>query len=370
MKEQVGIGIIGTGFARKVQIPGFSSVEGCKVISIASAHLENARTTAEEFGVKHFTDDWRETVSREDVDLVCITTPPVLHREMALFAIEHGKHILCEKPMAMNSAEAEEMTAAAEKANVIAIIDHELRFLPGRQKAFAMLRNGAIGKVRHAKYNFRAAYRGNRDLRWNWWSDIEQGGGALGAIDSHVVDSLLWLLGTDITSVFCQMQTHVLERRDSEGKMRPVTSDDQADMLIRFADSDLTENATGLIACSMSEPPEYMNRVELFGEKGSMRIDNLGELYIADTGETDWARVEVEEPVTGSPNDNGFARGFKYIAPKIVEAIRKGRNAVDGAATFADGVKVQQVLDAARESNAERRAIELNKSANAADFAD
>jgi predicted dehydrogenase len=370
MKEQLGIGIIGTGFARKVQIPGFRSVDGCSVVSIASARLDNARATAQEFGVEHFTDNWRETVSRDDVDLVCITTPPVLHREMTMFAVEHGKHILCEKPMAMNLADAEEMTAAAEKANVIALIDHELRFLPGRRKAYAMLREGSIGKIRHAKYNFRAAYRGNPDLPWNWWSDIEQGGGALGAIDSHVVDSLLWLLGTDITSVMCQLQNHVRVRRDGEGKVRPVTSDDQADMLLRFADSSLTENATGLVACSMSEPPEYMNRVELFGDKGSMRVDNLGELYIANTGETDWSRVAVEEPVTGSPNDNGFARGFKYIAPKIVEAIREGRNMVDGAATFADGVKVQQVLDAARLSNAERRAVDLNKNASAADFAD
>ena len=370
MKDQVGIGIIGTGFARKVQIPGFNSVDGCKVVSIASARLENARATAEEFAVDHYTADWRETVSRDDVDLVCITTPPVLHREMTLFAVEHGKHVLCEKPMAMSVAEAEEMTRAAEKANVIAIIDHELRFLPGRQRAFAMLREGVIGKVRHAKYSFRASYRGNPDLPWNWWSDIEQGGGALGAIDSHVVDSLLWLLGTDITSVFCQLQTHIPERRDADGEKRKVTSDDQADMLLRFADSELTDTATGLVACSMSEPPEYMNRVELFGDKGSMRIDNVGELYVSGSGEAEWKRVEVEEPIAGSPSDNGFARGFKYIAPKIVEAIREGKSTVENAATFADGVKVQRILDAARESNAGGRVILLNQNASAADFAD
>lgn len=359
MKEQVGIGIIGTGFARKVQIPGFNSVEGCKVVSIASARLENARATAEESGIGHFTDDWRETVSRDDVDLVCITTPPVLHREMTLSAVEHGKHILCEKPMAMNVTEAEEMTSAANKANIIAIIDHELRFLPGRQKAYAMLREGAIGKVRHAKYNFRAAYRGNPDLPWNWWSDIEQGGGALGAIDSHVIDSLLWLLDTEVTSVFCQLQTHIHERRDSNSKSRKVTSDDQADMLLRFADSELTQNASGLVACSMSEPPEYMNRIELFGDSGSMRIDNLGELYVAGRGDTEWKRVEVDEPIAGSPGDNGFARGFRYIAPKIVDAIREGKNTVNGAATFADGVRVQRVLDTARESNASGRIINV-----------
>src|SRR4051795_12723299 len=322
MKGKVGIGLIGTGFARKVQIPGFRSCEGAEIVSIASGRLENARSTAEEFGVEHFAADWRETVSHPDVDLVCITTPPVLHREMTLLAIEHRKHILCEKPMAMNVAEAQEMADAAKNADVIAMIDHELRFLPGRQKAYSMLREGVIGKVRHAKYNFRAAYRGNPDLPWNWWSDIEQGGGALGAIDSHVVDSLLWLLGTEITSVFCQLQIHVPQRKDSDGKVRKVTSDDQADMLIRFADSELTENATGLVACSMSEPPEYMNRVELFGDKGTMRIDNLGELYIAKSGEKDWTPVDVSEPMSGSPNDNGFSRGFMYIAPKIVDAIR------------------------------------------------
>ena len=370
MDRKVGIGIIGTGFARKVQIPGFKACDDAAVVSVASASLENARTTAEEFGIEHFTDDWRETVSHPAVDLVCITTPPALHREMTLLAIKHGKHILCEKPMAMNVAEAEEMTRAADGAGVIAMIDHELRFLPGRQKAFAMLREGVIGKVRHAKYNFRAAYRGNPELPWNWWSDIDQGGGALAAIDSHVIDSLLWFLDADISSVFCQLNTHVRERKDRDGKVHEVTTDDEANLLLRFADSELTENATGLVACSMSEPLEYMNRLEFFGSKGSIRVDNLGELYIAEAGTADWTRVDVDEPIAGSPNDNGFARGFKYIAPRIVEAIREGNGTVENAATFADGLKVQQVLDAARESDTTGRAVILGASANAADFAD
>ena len=113
MAERVGIGIIGTGFARRVQIPAFLACENVEIASVASGRIENARATADEFGIEHYTDDWRETVRHADVDLVCITTPPVLHREMALLALEHGKHILCEKPMAMNVAEAEEMTNAA-----------------------------------------------------------------------------------------------------------------------------------------------------------------------------------------------------------------------------------------------------------------
>src|SRR5688500_2229162 len=101
----LGIGIIGTGFARRVQIPAFLACENARIVSVASGSLENARATAEEFDIQHFTDDWQQTVDRADVDLVCITTPPRLHYEMTVEAIDRRKHVLCEKPMAMNVAE-------------------------------------------------------------------------------------------------------------------------------------------------------------------------------------------------------------------------------------------------------------------------
>jgi predicted dehydrogenase len=360
MGRTIGIGIIGSGFARRVQIPSFQACENAKVVSIASGTLENARAAAEEFGVGHFTDDWRETVSREDVDLVCVTTPPKLHREMTLFAIEKGKGVLCEKPMAMNVAEAEEMTAAARDAGVITAIDHELRYLDGRRKAYAFLRDGAIGVVRHAKYNVRAGYRGDPELPWNWWSDAEQGGGALGAINSHVIDSLRWLLGTEISTVSCQLQTQIKKRRDREGNFRDVTSDDEANMLLRFAESDLTEDATGLVSVSMTEQPGYVNRVELFGTKGSIRVDSLGEFYTAKLGDREWTQVDTDlgKPIAGA-GDSGFPRGFLKFAPIIIEAIANDESTIEGAATFEDGLAVQRVLDAARESNAEGRVIPL-----------
>src|SRR5687768_15081020 len=147
MKDVVRIGVIGTGFARSVQIPAFQQCENAEIVSIASGSIENAEATSREFGIDHFTADWRETASRDDVDLICITTPPKLHYEMTLFALRHRKHILCEKPMAMNAAEARAMTEAAKTANLLALIDHELRFQPGRLHAHAMLREGMIGKV-------------------------------------------------------------------------------------------------------------------------------------------------------------------------------------------------------------------------------
>ncbi|MGI8493723.1 MAG: Gfo/Idh/MocA family protein [Pyrinomonadaceae bacterium] len=361
MKEKIGIGIIGSGFARKVQIPAFLECENVEIISIASGHLENAESAAKEFSIGHFTDDWRETVSREDVDLICITTPPDTHREMTLAAIENGRHVLCEKPMAMNSEEAREMTEKAKEKGVLALIDHELRFQDGRQKAFQMLREGAIGKVRHAKYNFRNASRGDADLPWTWWSSRKRGGGAIGAIGSHIIDSFNWFLGTEISEVFCQLQTHIKTRKDEKtGEMREVTSDDEANLVARFAENDLTGDATGIISISMVEYPNYQNLIEFFGDAGAMRVGYLGEIEIAKKGEKDWQALDFEKPKS-VPNifDSGFPSGFTAFAPKIIEAIRAGKTEIRHAATFEDGLKVQKVIDAAHESNKTGCAVKI-----------
>lgn len=360
MDKMIGIGVIGTGFARKVQIPAFLACENVRIASVASGSAENARATAEECGAGHFTTDWRETVSHRDVDLVCITTPPNLHLEMTLAAIENGKHILGEKPMAMNVAEAEQMVMAAAGKPILTLIDHELRFQPGRLAAYEMLRNGAIGKVRHAKFFFQAPHRGDPNIAWNWWSDETVGGGALGAIASHIVDSFNWFLDSDIASIFCQLQTHIKQRRDADGQMRVVTSDDESNMLLRFHDGEFTSDATGLVSVSMTENPVYTNRVEFYGELGAMRIGHIGQFDIAMNGDSDWRAVDVEigEPIAGMP-DTGFARGFVKFAPHIIDAIREGRTEIKHAATFADGLRVQRVLDAARRSNEIGAAVSL-----------
>jgi len=361
MKEKVGIGIIGTGFARRVQIPAFLDCDGAEVVSVSSGRLQNAEETAREFNISHWTDDWRETIDRDDVDLICITTPPNLHKEMTLYALERNKHILCEKPMAMNATEAREMTDRAGEKNVLALIDHELRFQNGRQKAFEMLRNDEIGDIRHAKYNFRAPHRGDEDLPWNWWSDEKAGGGALGAIGSHVIDSFLWFLDTKISSVFCQLQTHVKQRKDAKtGEMREVTTDDESNLILRFADGDLTRDATGIVSVSMVEYPKYENYIEFFGTKGAIKIGYKGEIFLAKAGEDDWREIDVnfDMPVKDVA-DTGFSRGFTGFAPKIIEAIRNGQTEIEHAATFADGLRVQEVLDAAHESNENGCLVEI-----------
>ena len=356
----VGIGIIGTGFAYRVQMPAFLKCKEARIVSIASGHLANASAAADEFRVDHYTKNWRETIAHPDVDLVCVTTPPRLHREMTLFAIEQGQHVLCEKPMAMNVAEAIEMSAAANTSPVLTVIDHELRFQPGRLRAYELLREGSIGKVRHAKAIFRAPHRGDPTVPWNWWSDADEGGGALGAIASHIIDSFHWFLDTKISTVSCQLHTHIKERQDAEGRTRPVTADDESNMLLRFQDGGVTADATGLVSVSMCENPEYENSLEFFGDKGAIRIDQLGAIDIAAAGSTGWKRLDVAlgKPISGVP-DTGFSRAFMEFAPKLMSTLASGRTSMPNAATFDDGVSVQQVLDAARESDRTGREINV-----------
>ncbi|HSB29421.1 MAG TPA: Gfo/Idh/MocA family oxidoreductase, partial [Pyrinomonadaceae bacterium] len=144
-KSAVGIGIVGTGFARSTQIPGFRDCMGAKVVAIASGHRERAEAVAKEFGIDNVCADWQELVAHRDVDLVSIVTPPATHMEIALAALEHRKAVLCEKPMAMDVEQSARMVERAKDAGVLVLIDHELRFLNSRRTMRAMLQSGAIG---------------------------------------------------------------------------------------------------------------------------------------------------------------------------------------------------------------------------------
>jgi predicted dehydrogenase len=352
--DKLRIGFIGTGFTRLIQIPAFQMFpDEVEVVSVASGSLENAEKTARQFNIPHFTADWRETVARDDIDLISIVTPPYLHAEMTLAALEAGKHVLCEKPTAMNAAEALAMMEKAREKKLLALIDHELRFLNGRRKAFDMIRNGDLGTINHMKMWFRNASRGLDTVKWNWWADIEKGGGALGAIGSHGVDTLRWFSSAEISEVFCLLATNFKERFDeSTGTKRPVTSDDEANLILKLADGEFTRDASAIMSVSVTESGKYGHRAEIYGDKGGLMIEDGGELKFAKITDNDWQDIEVElGDVPPGSKVGGWSHGFLNFAREIKDALREGRTEIPQAATFEDGYRNQAVLDAARESD-------------------
>ena len=352
-KSPVGIGIIGTGFARTTQIPGFRDCMGAKVVAIASRNRERAEAVAREFGIEHVTSDWRELVAHKDVDLVSIVTPPSTHMEISLAALDQRKAVLCEKPMALNAGEAARMAEKAKAAGVLALIDHELRFLNSRRVMHGMLQSGAIGMVRHCNYVFRSDYRAIADRAWDWWSDAAMGGGALGAIGSHVVDSFRWMLSTEVTQALGMLSTHIKERPDkTNGGLRPVTTDDEAKLLFRFADGPHTQDTTGAASVSVVESGKYENRLEIYGTKGALMVEETGELWLSPVGSGTWRPVQVEQDhMAQGMRPASWSRGFTAFSVAIVEIMRAGRTTVKDAASFEDGYRVQLVLDALRASN-------------------
>src|SRR5215213_2398457 len=352
-KAPIGIGIVGTGFARTTQIPGFRDCMGAKIVAITSRHRERAEAVAKELGIAHVAADWQELVAHPDVDLVSVVTPPSTHMEITLAALDRRKAVLCEKPMALNAAEALRMVEKANAAGVLALIDHELRFLNSRRVMRGMLESGAIGSVRHCNYVFRSDYRGVADRNWDWWSDAAMGGGALGAIGSHVIDSFRWMVSTEISSALGMLTTHIKQRIDkATGQLREVTTDDEAKLLFKFSDGPHTQAATGAASISVVESGKYENRLEIYGTKGALMVEETGELWLSPTGSGTWRPVQVDQDHTAQGMREGsWSRGFTAFSVAICEALRAGRTTIKDAATFEDGYRVQLALDAIRASN-------------------
>ena len=351
-KSPVGIGIIGTGFARTTQIPGFRDCMGAKIVAVASRNRERAEAIAKEFGIEHVAADWQELVAHRDVDLVSIVTPPSTHMEITLAALDHRKAVLCEKPMALDANEARRMVEKAKATGVLALIDHELRFLNSRRVMRGMLQSGAIGSVRHCNYVFRSDYR-SIVRPWDWWSDEKMGGGALGAIGSHVVDSFRWVLSAEVTKVLGMLTTHIKQRSDkTTGGVRAVTTDDEAKLLFHFSDGPHTEGATGAASISVVESGKYENRLEIYGTKGALMVEETGELWLSPTGASAWRPVQVEQDhMAQGMREGSWSRGFTAFSVAICDAMRAGKTTVKDAATFEDGYRVQLALDAIRASN-------------------
>ncbi len=338
------IGIIGTGWGARVQVPAFREA-GLEVVAIAGHDSERTRRMAAQLNLEAF-DDWRRLLGA-NIDLVTIVTPPSEHLEMATAALDAGKHVLSEKPTALNADEAEQLVAAARKhPDRIALIDHELRFLPSFQAAREHM--GELGRIRYAEVRYASPGRGDRSKAWNWWSDAERGGGIWGAVGSHFVDTLRFL-GLETEAVHATLRTIINERSFENGN-RPVTSDDFAAVQLRFAGG-----AIAAITCSaVASGPDDPTTITIHGEEGVLRLAGE-ELLTAMRGEpftvaTSGGRSDRR----GNSAGGAFGTGTFLLGRALRTALDDGdRSALDIAATFEDGLAQQRVLDAARRSNAQ-----------------
>ncbi len=273
-------------------------------------------------------------------------TPPSTHKEIAIAALEAGKHVLCEKPMALNVGETIDMVTAAQRHHdQYALIDHELRFLPSLQLAQQRVHSGELGAMRHVEVTVIGGGRADPNRAWNWWSDSKQGGGVLGAIGSHQIDMLQFLFGP-VAAVSGMLNTFIGERPGPDGP-RAVTADDYASLLLRFAQSGL-----GTVTMSVVAGHNEPSRVTAHFEDGALRWE-AGRLHMARRGD-EWSDITPADTVDVPDNlraGGAFHIGSVYLGHAIKAALSGDDSALLPAATFADGDRIQRVLDAARRSH-------------------
>jgi predicted dehydrogenase len=352
------VGFIGTGWADRIQIPAFKA-GGLQAQAVASGNVENARRVAEKHQIPEIHTEWRALVESPQVDIVSIAAPPALHSQMAIAALQAGKHVICEKPTALNSAEAERMLAAAQAApDKLVIVDHELRFTPQRQAIRRLFRDNYVGWGAWIEMTWRYPHRLNPDLPWNWWSDVEQGGGALGAVGSHLLDLGRWFFGR-AESLSAQLITAHSYRQDPvTGHNRQVTADDHAHIMLKFGNG-----MTGALTASAIAPSTPGMTITIYGTDGALRLDENDRLWGIQGNvkrDPEWQEITVSDPVKEAgeaPAETSFARGSVYLARAVAASLTNGEHWIPDAANFYDGLKVQQLLDAARQSHQERRWI-------------
>lgn len=347
------VAVIGASFAQAAYLPALAHVPGAEVVAIASARLSSAQAAADKFNIPRATDDWETMLDTHKVDLVCIATPTNLHAPQTLKALANGAHVLCEKPTAMDAAEAQSMLDAATQAGRIGMIDHELRFNPNRRRIADMIRQGDLGEIRHvniANIGNSWADPASRP-KGDWWSDATQGGGRLGANGSHQVDMLRWWLG-EVAWVTGAAPTMVPARTDkATGASWTATADDVA-----WAGMEMASGALAHVFMSGVAAHNIGNLTQVFGSRGTITLDNADEkLWFAKAGQS-FEDITEPDPNAALPGLNKGIWNVSVVAllREFAAAIAEGRPPRHGA-TFEDGVRNQKVLDAVRISGTERR---------------
>jgi len=263
--------------------------------------------------------------------------------------------------MALHAGEAREMAErAAARPAQLAIIDHELRFNPTRRRMKELVDEGFLGELYHITVTVASGFRHSAQRPWNWWAQRSAGGGLLGALGSHVIDQLRWVFG-EIEAVCGTVATMVPAREDpTTGEMRAVETDDYCSFLLRFAPR-RGRRAQGMVLLSAVYGSGGKNQMTAVGERGTLVLDGDETLLGArgfNTPFEDFSLTDRALEVSWLP-DNLWARAFYHLANEVIHAVRTGQTEIPHAATFTDGLRCQEVIDAVIRSHAEQRWIEI-----------
>ncbi|WP_274655417.1 Gfo/Idh/MocA family protein [Paenibacillus humicola] len=320
---------------------------------------------ADKLGWLSWETDWRRLLERPDIDVIDIGAPNHLHAEIAIAAAEAGKHVICEKPLAVSADKAAEMLDAVRKAGVVHMVCHNYRFAPAVQMARKLIAEGRLGTIYHFRGEYLQDWLADPSLPLNWrLRKADSGSGAHGDLMSHVVDLARYLVG-EIAEVSGMLHTFVQERPidGRPGEKGRVDVDDSSSFLAKFACG-----ALGVFEASrFARGNRNGNRFEINGSKGSLRWDmenmNVLQLYLEDDpqgvqGFRTISCTEAVHPLAGSYWPAGHIIGYEHTFINMMAAFMEGLyRGVSPSPNFEDGYRNQLLLEAVERSAASRQWI-------------
>lgn len=365
MSKPLNIGLVGYGFMGRTHSNAYRKVNqffqvGSRPVlkALCARNAEKAQAFADNWGWESVETDWRKLVERPDIDVIDIGSPNNTHYEIALAAAAAGKMVLCEKPLAMNGAQAREMTEAIEKAGVPNMVWFNYRRVPAISLAKQVVDEGRIGRPFHYRAQYLQDWTISEDLPlggatlWRLDADVA-GSGVSGDLVAHSIDTAMWLNGR-ITEVTGMTEIFVKERalHDDPTQRKAVTIDDACQFMCRFENGSL-----GLFESTRyARGRKNYNTFELNGEKASVYFDleDAHRLQYYDHGDPDhlhgWRNIHVtgfEHPYMKNWWVPGCSIGYEHTFINALADFLKGLDTGEGVhPNFRDALETQLVLDA------------------------
>ena len=385
MKETLNIGMIGYKFMGKAHSNALGKVgmffdpdKNIRMKAICGRDENWVKKSAEKYGWDEYETSWEKLISRDDIDIIDITTPSNFHKEIAIGAAKAGKHVFCEKPLALNLKDAREMLSAAQQAGIKHQIGFNYRFAPAVQLAKNLINQGKIGEI----YHYRASYLQDFlidpkfPLVWRLDKDVA-GSGSLGDLGAHFVDLARFLVG-EFDEVIGAAKTFIKERPIVEtmtglsgkagdsAKMGEVTVDDATIFMAKFKNGALGSFEASRFAAGHKNDLSF----EINGSKGSIRFDfeRMNELQYYSVNDEDGLKgfrliqaTEDVHPYAGAWWPVGHVIGYEHTFVhemfEFIQAIAKDKPA---SPNFNDGVKCSQILEAVELSLEDKRWVEVD----------
>ncbi len=377
--ESIGIGLLGYGMIGRVHSLGYrelpiiypGQLPPLWLAAICTARPETAQAAARDAGFAAWCTDWHDLIARDDVQVVDCALPNYMHRDVLRAALTAGKHVVCEKPLALNAAEARELAAAAAEAGVTFGMIFNYRFVPAIMRARKLIEDGALGEI----FQFRAEYLHagyedpQRPIGWRLRQE-QSGGGALVDLGSHLIDMVRYLLG-EFDQVRGHLHTWVKDRpvRRGAAEREPVTVDDAAWLQVVLANG-----VQGTIEASRFTTGVLDDlRLEVHGRRGALRFSLMDGnwLYYYDAtrsgeplgGDRGWLQLETvgNYPGAAAPPTRAIVGWSRFVTENLyafLSALAAGQQPAPG---IGDGLQAQLVMDAAYRSAASGAWVQVER---------